>query len=380
MKYIYLLFAALLFAGCNHSQGDIEFDGTAPGVDFGHVSVLDHSFSNTIFRTDIQSGKFTLGKRFLQYSGYYNLSYTSNSGPSQAVEIYLEPGKYNVKLDFINLNNYPVITSSSKLQTELSAYHAVADSIIGNQRKVVVALNDKIKALKDRLLRPGEYSAIAGDLQDQEMRANQVDELSIFEAFMKKYPDNEIAAHLMLKLRYQNDPVAYYKSFQKFSAAAKSTDEGKELESKLQQLTKLAGGGDAPEIKGTTPDGKTVDITALNKKIILLDFWRSGTALSRDNHSKMIGQLLPEFGSKGLGIVSVSLDDDRDKWLGALALDKMSWPQLSDLKGDDSPNADNWGIKSIPTYYLLDGQGKIIAHISEFGSIDNAITEYLAKH
>ncbi|HWZ34528.1 MAG TPA: thioredoxin family protein, partial [Mucilaginibacter sp.] len=115
------------------------------------------------------------------------------------------------------------------------------------------------------------------------------------------------------------------------------------------------------------------------KKIILLDFWRSSNGSSRDNHAQIISQLLP-LTDKGLGIVSVSFDIDQDKWLSAIKRDRMNWLQVSDLKGDDSPNGPTWGIKSIPAYYLIDGQGKIVARIADFSDVPTAVNEYLSKH
>lgn len=379
MKYTYLIFVVLLLAGCSHSQGDIELAGIANGVNFGNVSVNDLS-NNIIYKTRIESGKFNFGKQFLQSSGYYKLIYTLSGAATRRVDVYLEPGTYTASMDQQKINNYPLITSSSKIQNQLSAYYAIADSVNAEARKKVIALNTKINGLKDQLLKPGEYTALAANLQTQELKANEVDELNIFNIFMKKYPDNDVAAHLMLQMDYQDDAVGNYKMFESFSSAAKNSDDGKELESRLKPLVKMTTGEMAPAIAGTTPDAKTLNIKDLNKKIILLDFWRSTNGSCRDNHQQMITDLLPQFGNGGLGIISVSLDIEKGKWLAAIARDKMNWPQLSDLKGDDSPNAETWAIKSIPSYYLLDGQGRIIKHISAYNDVAAAISDYLKDH
>lgn len=379
MKYTCLIFIILLFTACSHSQGDIELAGIANGVNFGNVSVNDVS-NITVYKTRIQSGKFTFGKQFLQSSGYYKLAYTLGGAATRHVDIYLEPGTYTVSLDQQKINNYPLITSSSKRQNQLSAYYAIADSVNAEARKKVIALNTKINGLKDQLLKPGEYTVLAANLRTQELKANEVDELNIFNIFMKKYPDNEVAAHLMLQMDYQDDAVGYYKMFENFSSSAKNSNDGKELESKLKPLVKMTTGELAPVIAGTTPDAKTLNIKDLNKKIILLDFWRSTNGSSRDNHQQMITDLLPQYDNGGLEIISVSLDTEKGKWLAAIAHDKMNWPQLSDLKGDDSPNAENWVIKSIPSYYLLDGRGRIIKHVSAYNDVAAVINNYLKYH
>ena len=378
MKYICLIFVALLFAACKRSQGDIEISGTAKGINFGHVIIRDQA-NTDIIKTDIEGGKFNTGKHFLQYAGYYLLMYSSASGATRKIDIYLEPGSYIIAIDQQKINDYPQIISSSKIQNELSAYNAMLDSVGNVAHQKVVAINAKMNAPDNKIYMPGEYTALSNKMLADEQMANRVDLLNVLTAYINKYPESVAEAHIMLQMDYQNNPVEYYKIYQKLSPDAKNSDDGKELGAKLKELSKLAPGASI-SIAGTTPDGKTLNIKAMNKKVILLDLWRSSNGSSRDNHGQLISALLPKFGSKGFGIISVSFDTEKDKWLAAIQSDKMDWPQLSDLKGDDSPNAAAWGVKSIPTYYLLDGEGRIIERVTEFNGVAAAVNDYLKAH
>jgi len=378
MKYSCLIFVAVLFAACHRMQGDIEISGTAKGINFGRVIIHDQA-NNTIIKTDIEGGKFNTGKYFLQYPGYYILMYSSASGTARKIDIYLQPGSYTVAIDKQKMNDYPHIISSSKIQNELSAYNVMVDSVANAVHQKVVAINAKMNVPDNKIYMPGEFTALTKKMLAEEQKAYRIDLLNILTAYINKYPESVAAAHIMLQMDYQNNPVEYYKIYQKLSPDAKNSDDGKELGAKLEVLSKLAPGALIP-IAGTTPDGKTLNIKAMNKKVILLDLWRSGNGSSRDNHGQLISALLPKFAGKGLGIISVSFDTEKDKWLAAIQSDKMDWPQLSDLKGDDSPNAAAWGIKSIPTYYLLDGEGRIIEHITEFNDVAAAVNDYLKGH
>ncbi|TSJ43098.1 redoxin domain-containing protein [Mucilaginibacter corticis] len=379
MKYISCVLLVLLFASCKKTQGDIEITGTANGVTFGNVIIRDQANTN-VFRTDIERGKFKV-KEFLQYSGYYKFLFASSAtkGTNREVEVYLEPGTYTVNIDQKKINDYPTITSSSQIQTQLSAYYTIIDTMRHQSRQKVISINNKMKSINGEDIKATSDIGAISKLQEEELKANQVDELEGFKTFMAKYPDNEVAAHIMKSLDYQDDPVAYYQLFQKFSDAAKSSDDGKELDEKLQQLSKLAPGSPAPNIDGMTNDGKYINFKAMHKKIILLDFWRSSDGTSRDNHEKIITQL-SQLSDKGFGVVSVSFDTDKEKWLSAVSADKMDWPQITDLKGDDSANGPTWGIKSIPSYYLIDGDGKIVSRINDFADVPAAVDDYLKKH
>jgi peroxiredoxin len=65
--------------------------------------------------------------------------------------------------------------------------------------------------------------------------------------------------------------------------------------------------------------------------------------------------------SKGLNIISVSLDNNADEWKKAIAKDKLTWTQVSNLKEMQDPIAMQYGITQIPTTFLLDASGKIVA-------------------
>jgi hypothetical protein len=83
------------------------------------------------------------------------------------------------------------------------------------------------------------------------------------------------------------------------------------------------------------------------------------------------------MGAKGLGIVSVSFDPDKERWLNYI--DKLNWTQVSDQKSLDSPNATNWGITQLPMYCLIDGQGRIIEWDVQYYKIPLYVNDYL-KH
>jgi len=91
----------------------------------------------------------------------------------------------------------------------------------------------------------------------------------------------------------------------------------------------------------------------------------------------MIKKPWSAFQNSQLGIVSVSFDTKREWWLGSVRDDKLTWPQVSDLKGNDSPNAVNWNITDIPDYFLLDGAGHTLEKDLLFNEIGISIEKHL---
>ena len=64
---------------------------------------------------------------------------------------------------------------------------------------------------------------------------------------------------------------------------------------------------------------------------------------------------------RGLGIVGVSLDQEKDAWLTAIKTLKLPWPQMSDLKGWESEACAVYHVQAIPANVLIDEKGDIIA-------------------
>jgi len=67
-----------------------------------------------------------------------------------------------------------------------------------------------------------------------------------------------------------------------------------------------------------------------------------------------------KFHNKGFEIYSVSLDEDKNKWLNAIKADGLIWNHASDLKSWDNKAAKLYGVDAIPFTLLLDKEGKII--------------------
>ncbi|HNU13582.1 MAG TPA: TlpA disulfide reductase family protein [Chitinophagaceae bacterium] len=119
-------------------------------------------------------------------------------------------------------------------------------------------------------------------------------------------------------------------------------------------------GADAPEIALPAVNGDTLKLSSLKGKVVLLDFWASWCAPCRVAN-KGLGKLYSKYKSKGFEIFGVSFDKDKSDWKKAIAKDKITWLQVNDDGGWEAPTAINWRIDAIPTSYLIDQNGKLIA-------------------
>lgn len=68
-----------------------------------------------------------------------------------------------------------------------------------------------------------------------------------------------------------------------------------------------------------------------------------------------------KYHPKGLEILSVSLDNNKEAWLQAIKDDKLTWNHVSDLKGWDCEAAKLYAVNGIPHLVVLDANNVIVA-------------------
>ena len=123
----------------------------------------------------------------------------------------------------------------------------------------------------------------------------------------------------------------------------------------------------APEITLPDVNGEKHSLSELKGKVVLIDFWASWCNPCRKENPFLVEVYEKYNDAKfekgdGFEIFSVSLDRDEQAWKKAISDDKLTWKyMLGDLKAARTKAAIDYGIQVIPTNYLLDKNGVVIA-------------------
>lgn len=132
----------------------------------------------------------------------------------------------------------------------------------------------------------------------------------------------------------------------------------------------------ANEIALPSVVGDTVRLSSLKGKVVLLDFWASWCGPCRAAN-KGLSKLYDKFKSKGFEIFSVSLDDEKENWVKAIKKDKIEWLQVIDRGGWETPTAAKWNIYALPTSFLINKEGRLLAMDMEGKQLEKAIKDLL---
>ncbi len=137
-------------------------------------------------------------------------------------------------------------------------------------------------------------------------------------------------------------------------------------------------GYDAPEVALPAVNGDTIRLSSLKGKVVLLDFWASWCGPCRSSNKQLV-KLYPKYKAKGFEIFAVSLDEDQSKWEKAIRKDNITWLQVNDDGGWDAKTAAIWSINAIPTSYLIDKNGKLVAMDLEGKELEKALKHLIEE-
>jgi len=182
----------------------------------------------------------------------------------------------------------------------------------------------------------------------------------IVSGIVSKYPNSPVSA-FVIKIRFIDYPFADLakREYDRLGPAARNSFYGKQIGDMVKKMDNIAI-GKKPAMTLPDANGKMVSLADYKGKIVLVDFWASWCAPCRKENPNVL-KAYNAFHDKGFEVLGVSLDESKAKWETAIKDDGLRWTHVSDLKAWNSPYVKDFGITGVPTSFILDREGRIVA-------------------
>ena len=367
-KLLLFLFAIIIIAGCKNN--DVQISGTLINPIKGNYIYLDELLSSEMKSVDSvkipENGTFSF-KREIKAPAFYVLKIDARN----FLTMLLSPGEKMILNSNYDSLNYPVSVTGSKGTELMSEYNR-------KLRNTISKLTGLSNVYRQNISNP-ELPAIIESLDS--IAQTYLDEIN---SYTKSYIDENQTSLVSLIALYQQvapnvyvlNPAKDYKYYLKvdstLSALYPNYEPVTTLHEQVKQLAAAADttkaiaapageGAKAPEIVLPTPQGDTIKLSSTRGSVVLLDFWASWCSPCRQENPNLV-KAYNTYHRKGFQIYQVSLDKTKEAWMKGIEDDQLGkWIHVSDIQYWNSKAVQLYKIESIPSNFLLDKEGRIIA-------------------
>jgi len=280
---------------------------------------------------------------------------------------------YKLKADTAQFDLIAQNGDAIELNTDLADRHHAYTVSGSDASEKIKAFDDFSKAYTER------NNKVVAEFQEKSQKAGQHTDsllkiyLPVFQknqadysGAVQKFIDENKSSLAGLFASTTLDPVQYEQQLIAYADAFKGNAEltkNPAIQSFIKAMDKakpLSIGHHAPDFTITGIDGKQVKLSDYKGKFVMVDFWASWCVPCRQENPNVLKQY-QKFHSKGFNVLGVSLDKDKAAWQKAVSDDHLEWTQTSDLKSFEGQAEQLYHIEAIPSNFIIDPQGNIIA-------------------
>lgn len=319
------------------------------------------------------SGKFALKGREINGGSFYKL----NLANEQVTSLLVEGGE--------TLTVTADAKDKSKLQVTGSVNMEFYPRIVAIDNR----MREKHKDWQKRAAKAAEKNDLkTGEAIDREVVAANQEVIETVKAMIPQMGTSSVA---MIALKYL-DPKEHFPLYESLAQKMQQANvSGKQARAFINFVTTMKGemtaqanqvaiveGSTAPDVTLEDTKGQVISLSSLRGKYVLIDFWASWCGPCRQENPNVV-RVYNKYKEKGFEVFSISLDDNRDKWLKAVEADGMIWTNVLGKKNGSSAVAQQYSIQVIPTTFLLDKDGKIIAKNLRGAALEQKLSSILDK-
>ena len=366
MKKLIQITLSILLISCSNDSEKFKIIGTTDLDDGKKIYrvVADQNNQPIVLDTiPVSNGKFEFQGTVLEP----DINFLYIEGVQGNVGFIIEPGTIKVKLNKGDLGSSEFKGTESNDSYLL--YKNETKSLVNSLNEIATEY-ERVIALGDDLLANDlaeQHNELRKKVKEYEIKFIQTHINSFFSAlFLEKYLSAKDLDTEIAKIYYDN-----------LDDKIKNTRTGNNIYNLINvSKKKIEVGLQAPRFEGPDPSGNILKMNDLLGKVTILDFWASWCRPCRVENPNFV-RIYNKFQSKGLKIIGVSLDRDKNNWIRAISDDGLVWSQISNLKFWNDPIAKLYNVSFIPQTFILDEDGKILSTNLRGSFLERKIEELL---
>jgi peroxiredoxin len=337
--------SAFLISGTLEHPGDVkkvyllETDTTATsGIKINMLDSVNLS----------EDGKF----QFKHTSPYPNL-YRLRVG-STIYDLIAQNGNEITFITDVNDKTHTYTITGSEESEKIKDFNKLSNQFSEKSAKIVAEYQAKAQALgheSDSLMaiyRP-QFMQVQGEYSNEVIKFMNGNKTSLAGFY---------AATSLETYKYEQQLVAFADAIK--DSELKNNPAAAQFIKQMMLVKPTSVGHKAPDFTTTGLDGRQVKLSDYKGKYLMLDFWASWCGPCRAENPNVVKQYAL-YKDKGLNILSISLDEQKADWQKAIDADKLTWNHASDLMKFDGPTERLYHIEAIPSNFIIDPQGNIVA-------------------
>ena len=348
--------ASMTLAACN-AQSGYKVTGTVEGMPDGKaiIATVNGSSLDTLAKADVKNGSFEFTGNVSEPTGAYIMVI----GQRGAIPFMLENANITV-----NAGQAGLTVTGSEGQKIYDQFMAINTT---NKQEAMKLQQEYQAANGDQAKMQAVQEAYAKLMTDAQAKETEL---------IKANPDSYVSTFVIVSSMGQMEYEQLKERYNLLGEKAKASAQGKAIAAQIAKLESTAIGQIAPNFTITTPEGESISLYDIKGKVKLIDFWASWCGPCRGENPHVV-EIYKEYHPKGLEIFGVSLDNNKEAWVKAIADDGLVWKHGSDLKGWQSAPAQLYSVSGIPHTVLLDENNKIIAKNLRGDELKQKIAELL---
>lgn len=381
-KIVYLVLFALTFYSCDKNASNTKISGRIdkPSAKMIYLQELTFSGKGVLDSSILgNSGKFKF-KVHLEHPSFFKL----RLGKQRGITLIAAP-KDNI---YITGKADSLYQTYNVEGSEESNYAMALDKRMDKTIKSIDSLNNVYR----QFINNPNIANITTTLKYNYYRVlNEQRNFTI--DFIQKHPASLASIMALYQqtddsvfVLYQKDDRKYYALvdsmlYRKYPNASYVKALHNNLETineqfKKEELKKILSTIGSPAQNFTLPNasGKEFSLSSTKGKTVMLYVWASWCDSCRKYNPEII-KLYNKYKAKGLEVVAVSIDQNKDAWLNAIQQDRIgSWTNLSDLKYWNSAIVPLYNVDNIPLAFLIDKQGMIVSRSKRPDGLDESLS------